>query len=138
MRIIRFVLAIVVVFVVLFLTACASGGGSPASGNNSGNNPSSGNPPSQPPPAPTATLTSSASSIFQGEFFLLTWSSTNAGFCQGSGGWVGSKDLNGSESVTSVMVGQTTFSIECTDLGGRGTTIARDRKSTRLNSSHSS
>jgi len=124
MRIIRFVLAIVVVFVVLFLTACASGGGSPASGNNSGNNPSSGNPPSQPPPAPTATLTSSASSIFQGEFFLLTWSSTNAGFCQGSGGWVGSKDLNGSESVTSVMVGQTTFSIECTDLGGRGTTIA--------------
>src|SRR3989338_975434 len=113
MKIIRFVFVIVVLFAVLFLNGCASGGG----GGSGGNQPPS-NPPSQPPPAPIATLTSSARSIFHGEFFLLTWSSTNASSCQASGGWVGSKAPNGSESVTATTTGEVTFSIGCSGPGG--------------------
>ena len=119
MKIIRFVFLIAVVLAILFLTACAGGVGGSATTNlgGGGNQPPS-NPPSQPPPAPIATLTSSARSIFQGEFFLLTWSSTNASSCQASGGWVGSKAPNGSESVTATTTGEVTFSIGCSGPGG--------------------
>ena len=67
-----------------------------------------------PPPAPTATLTASPTSITAGQSALLTWASTNATACPGTGFPGGGP--SGTATVTPPAT--TTYSVTCTGLGG--------------------
>ena len=70
-----------------------------------------------PPPEPTLTLTANPLSIQAGESSTLTWSSTNATSCTASGGWSGSKSVNGSES-TGPLGATTAYTLDCVGDGG--------------------
>lgn len=50
----------------------------------------------------------------------LTWGTTGATACTGSGGWSGAKAANGSEQITGIAV-DTTFTITCAGPGGTAT-----------------
>ena len=63
------------------------------------------------PPAPTLTLAANPLSIQAGESSTLTWSSTNATSCTASGGWSGSKPINGSES-TGPLSATTSYALD--------------------------
>jgi len=67
-----------------------------------------------PPAAPTASLSSSASSIDEGQSATLSWSSTDANSCSAS--WTGSNATSGSQSVNPALT--TTYSISCNGDGG--------------------
>ena len=70
-------------------------------------------------PAPTVTLTSSPASVSTGGSAMLTWSSTNATACTGSGAWTGSKTTTGSQSTGVLSTGGTqTYTLTCTGTGG--------------------
>ena len=67
-----------------------------------------------PPPAPTATLSANPTSITSGQSSTLTWSSTNATSCTGTG--FTASGTSGSTTVTPTVT--TTYSITCTGAGG--------------------
>ncbi|MCR4330446.1 MAG: peptidoglycan-binding protein, partial [Patescibacteria group bacterium] len=70
-------------------------------------------PPPLPPPSTTPTLSFSANTtnITQGDSTTLTWSSTNAISCTASGGWSGSKTLQGSSA--KIPNTTTTYTLTC-------------------------
>jgi hypothetical protein len=70
-----------------------------------------------PPPAlPTVSLSASPASIAAGESSTLTWSSTNAGSCNASGGWSGARATSGSQSVSPAST--TSYALSCSGAGG--------------------
>jgi uncharacterized repeat protein (TIGR01451 family) len=66
---------------------------------------------------PTVTLTANPSSIQQGQTSVLNWTSTNTNSCTVSGGWSGSRNLNGSETVSPQQT--TTYYITCYGTNGQ-------------------
>lgn len=66
--------------------------------------------------APTITFSANPTSITSGQSSTLTWSSTNATSCSASGGWSGSKNTSGTQSVTPSTT--TAYTLTCTGAGG--------------------
>ncbi len=93
--------------------ALAGCGGSSSSAG--GNKPASGGS----VPAASVTLSASSTLVPGGASVTLTWSSRNADSCTASGGWAGSRALNGSESV-GPLDRETTFTLSCSGPGGGG------------------
>lgn len=71
------------------------------------------------PAVPTATLTASPTSVEKGSSATLTWSSTNASSCTGTGFSAGGA-TSGSVS-TGALTATTNYSVSCTGTGGTGT-----------------
>ena len=68
-----------------------------------------------------ATISSFTSSIFStevGSSVEITWSSSNASSCSASGGWSGTKAVNGSETIEVSSVGDTAYTLTCIGEGG--------------------
>ena len=68
-----------------------------------------------------ATISSFTSSIFStevGSSVEITWSSSNASSCSASGGWSGTKAVNGSETIEVSSVGDTSYTLTCSGEGG--------------------
>jgi len=65
---------------------------------------------------PNVDLTADKTSINEGEFVILTWTSTNATSCNGLGGWLGVKPLSGSEAIKPTKT--TTYKINCSNQYG--------------------
>ena len=68
-----------------------------------------------------ATISSFTSSIFStevGSSVEITWSSSNASSCSASGGWSGTKAVNGSETIEVSSVGDTAYTLTCSGEGG--------------------
>ncbi|MEM1439246.1 MAG: hypothetical protein AAF545_05190 [Pseudomonadota bacterium] len=78
---------------------------------------SSAPPPPPPPQAPSLSFTSDSSSVESGASVQLSWSSENATSCSASGGWSGSKPLDGSETMSNITSNQT-FELNCSGDGG--------------------
>ncbi len=72
------------------------------------------------PPAPTVNLSANPTSVVSGSSTNLSWTTTNASSCTASGGWSGSKNTSGSQTIASLTVA-TTFTLACTGTGGNGT-----------------
>jgi hypothetical protein len=72
-----------------------------------------------PLPAPTASLSAADGTVSEGGSTTLSWSSTNATGCEGSG-WGGVLDADGSLAVGPIS-GTTTFSVTCTGDAGSAT-----------------
>lgn len=68
------------------------------------------------PPAPTVSFSASPTTINVGNPSTLTWSSTNATSCTGTGGWNQNLATSGSMAVTPPVT--TTYNITCTGSGG--------------------
>jgi len=75
-------------------------------------------------PTPTVTLTASPTSLSSGASATLTWSSTNATSCVGSGGWSGSIATSGSQS-TGALSTTTTYQLGCSGPGGTAQASAK-------------
>jgi regulation of enolase protein 1 (concanavalin A-like superfamily) len=69
--------------------------------------------------APTVSLTATPMTVPSGGTTQLSWTSTNATSCTGSGGWSGSKATSGSATSSALSVA-TTFTLTCTGAGGSG------------------
>ncbi len=67
---------------------------------------------------PTVLISSSATRVFVGQPFTLSWSSANAGSCASSGAWSGPRRLKAQLSVTATTAGRLTYIITCTGAGG--------------------
>jgi hypothetical protein len=67
-------------------------------------------------PAPTVSLTANPTTINSGSGSTLSWSSTNATSCSGSGAWSGPKSISGSQSVSPTT--NSTYNLSCTGSGG--------------------
>ena len=87
----------------LILAGCGGGGGG---GGSQG-------------PVPEITLGAAPLAVTAGAVATLTWSSTAAAVCEGSGGWAGNKPLAGSEQVGPIR-SDTLFVLACTGPGGVG------------------
>ncbi len=75
-------------------------------------------------PRPTITFTANPVSFTTDESTVLTWSSTNATACTASGGWSGSKETSGTETVSNISTeGGHMFSLACT---GQKTRVAKN------------
>ncbi|MEI8209798.1 MAG: hypothetical protein WCG16_11375, partial [Methylococcales bacterium] len=74
-------------------------------------------------PKPTATIKASSSSIMYGLNGAINWSSSNAFYCEASGGWTGSVALSGTFTTPS-LIKSTTYSLSCTGLAGTVTQTA--------------
>jgi uncharacterized protein YjdB len=83
------------------LAACGGGGGAPVVS------------------APTVSITSNQITMTAGGTLTLTWSSTNATSCTGTGGWSGTKAFSGTQTVSG-LTHSATFSLACTGGGGSG------------------
>ncbi len=70
-----------------------------------------------PPVAPTVTLAAVPSSVGYNGITTLTWSSTDADSCTGTGDWSGNKATNGSQNV-GPLTENSTFGLTCTGPGG--------------------
>ena len=70
-----------------------------------------------PPPAPTVTLTANPLTVASGGSSQLTWSSTNATSCTGSGAWSGTKPTSGNQS-TGALTALSIYTLSCTGTGG--------------------
>ncbi len=66
---------------------------------------------------PTTTLTASAQVVPAGSAIVLSWTSANATTCEASGGWSGTKALNGTQTIPALAT-NTTYSIICSGAGG--------------------
>jgi len=75
-----------------------------------------------PPPAPTISLSASPSTIPDGGAATLTWTSTNATSCVGSGGWLGAIATSGTSSVSPTST--TKYSLVCSNSAGYADTSA--------------
>jgi hypothetical protein len=69
------------------------------------------------PTAPTVSLAATPTSVGSGATSTLTWSSTNATACTGSGGWSGAVAPSGTQ-VTAALTASTSYSLTCTGSGG--------------------
>lgn len=70
------------------------------------------------PPVPTLTLTGNPTSVVSGSASILTWASTNATNCAGSGSWTDSNlGTSGSRS-TGSLTSNSSFIVTCTGAGG--------------------
>ncbi len=67
--------------------------------------------------APTLDLSADPASVAEGTNTTLTWSSNSANSCMASGGWSGSKDLDGNQSVGPIT-SAASFTLTCTGDGG--------------------
>ncbi len=67
--------------------------------------------------APVVNLTASPASILTGGTSVLSWTSSGATACIGSGGWSGSKPASGSEQ-TVPLSATTSFTLSCSGPGG--------------------
>ena len=67
---------------------------------------------------PTINFSANPTSIFQGQSTTLSWTTTYATSCAASGGWSGSKALNGSEVVVPLPPPQVTYTLTCSGPGG--------------------
>jgi hypothetical protein len=94
----------------LFLTVL-SGCGSGSSSNVDSS-------PTPVPPSPTIILSTSAESVEVNSEFTLTWSTTNADTCSASGNWSGDKAASGSETISDSEIGNKTYTLSCSGLGG--------------------
>ena len=89
-----------------------------------------GSPPPAPPPsvpsAPVVSITSSPTSLQQGNASTLSWSATNApSSCTASGDWSGAKTASGSQSTGTLSTVKTyTYTLACTNAGGTGSSSA--------------
>jgi hypothetical protein len=73
------------------------------------------------PSAPSVTLTASPTTVTTGGLTTLTWTTTNATSCTGSGGmFVGSQAI-GSGSTSLTVTETTNYTLTCTGAGGTGT-----------------
>jgi hypothetical protein len=72
--------------------------------------------PTPTPTAPTLILTANYTSVVAGSPTALTWTTTNASSCTASGGWTGTKAINGTESMTPTA--SATYTLACTGAGG--------------------
>jgi uncharacterized repeat protein (TIGR03803 family) len=79
--------------------------------------------PSAPPPA-GITLALNTATIALGNFTTLSWSVMNGTACTASGAWNGAQALSGSLSITPTAVGQYTYTLSCTGMGGNASTSA--------------
>ncbi len=68
-------------------------------------------------PAPTVTLSANPTTVNSGGSSTLTWSSTNATGCTASGGWTGSKNASGSQTISNLTT-TTQFGLVCAGAGG--------------------
>ncbi len=68
-------------------------------------------------PLPTVSLTANPGSVTQGNSSVLIWNTSNADTCTASGGWSGTKTLQGSETVTPSI--NTTFTLTCSNARGQ-------------------
>jgi|SRR3989344_1413165 len=73
-------------------------------------------PPPPPPPLPTVDITVSDAQIPVEYSTTLSWNSTDAVSCVGSGAWSGGKLVNGSETITPGS--SNTFTLTCTNASG--------------------
>lgn len=78
-------------------------------------------PPPPPPPSPTASLTAIPTSILSGQSSTLSWSSTNATSCSGSG--FTASGLSGSAIVSPSST--TTYGVTCSSVGGSAAASAQ-------------
>lgn len=67
---------------------------------------------------PTLNFSGNPTSIFQGQSTTLTWATTFATSCVASGGWSGSKAVNGGEVVVPLPPPSVTYTLACTGPGG--------------------
>ena len=67
---------------------------------------------------PTLNFSANPTDIFQGQSVTLSWATTYTTSCAASGGWSGSKALNGSEIVVPLPPPQVTYTLTCSGLGG--------------------
>ena len=86
------------------------------------------NPPVEDPPGndpagsdPGVTLSASDSEVASGDSVMLTWSADNVTSCSASGGWSGTKAIQGSATVGPISQ-STTFTLTCT--GDSGNAVA--------------
>ncbi len=68
--------------------------------------------------APTVNLTASPTTVFDGESFIMNWTSTDADSCNASGSWSGSKAVSGNEAITPTA--SASYTLSCTGAGGSG------------------
>ena len=66
---------------------------------------------------PTVTLSASPTTVTSGGSAMLSWSSTNASSCRGSGGWSGNEPTSGSAS-TGAVSATTAYTLTCSGAGG--------------------
>jgi hypothetical protein len=64
------------------------------------------------------TLTLGSNVIAQGSSTSLTWSTINATSCTASGSWSGAKNPNGTETLTPLAAGVTSYTLSCTNSTG--------------------
>lgn len=69
-------------------------------------------------PFPTVAISVNPTSVPAGSNVTVTWSSTNATFCAGSGAWTGTPPISGSQTVTTNGAGNLTYTLACTGAGG--------------------
>jgi len=74
-------------------------------------------PPPPPPSAPTVDLQASATSVPVNGTTNLSWLAGNATSCTASGGWSGTKNVQGSEA-SPALANTTTFTLTCSGAGG--------------------
>jgi Domain of unknown function (DUF4874)/Domain of unknown function (DUF4832) len=74
---------------------------------------------------PTVSISSSPKSVFIGQPYTITWSSTGATGCEASGAWSGSEALSGSRTITPSASGTLTYSLDCTGAGGSASASAK-------------
>jgi hypothetical protein len=91
----------------MVLTACGGGGGS---GSSSAQSPGGQSP-------PTISFSASPASVASGGTTVLSWTTSNADTCTASGGWSGSRPVNGSAS-SAAITANTTFTLNCNGPGG--------------------
>jgi hypothetical protein len=70
-----------------------------------------------PTPPPTVSFSVADSQVISGATTTLSWSSTDADSCSGSGGWSGTKPTSGSASTAAIQA-NTTFSLSCSSSAG--------------------
>jgi hypothetical protein len=68
---------------------------------------------------PTVTVSASPTSIPSGQGTRLTWSSTNATSCEGSGGWSGNLPPSGSNVAKGPLMATTTYTLVCSGSSGK-------------------
>jgi len=69
------------------------------------------------PEQPTLSLSAQDSSVTEGESTQLSWNSSNATSCSASGGWSGSRPVDGSATVGPINQ-DTTYTLSCSGAGG--------------------
>jgi hypothetical protein len=73
---------------------------------------------------PSVSISIQPSSVLPGQNATLTWSSTGASSCVGSGSWSGTHPASGSVNVMLLGTTAQTYTLECKGAGGAGTQSA--------------